>query len=314
MDKNNRKYAVVNIGSLKTKCLLGFFDKNDKFFPLHKSNNLTCFGCGMHENGGRILEKNIKETIKEVLRLKRIIEKNNCQEVRLFATHALRNAVNKQEVKSQIEKATGFKIEIIEPEEEGELYFQAVIRDFTSNDNYIVTDIGGGSVQILIGNKEKLLKNYSFQTGAQFLHETFVRDPHNPETLTKKEDLERIEKYLAEQYTALNGEIGLPLIYGSSNIIDLFKAIKIPLKPYKNSLPHPYKANVKDINDFVERIINFPYGKREEMYPFQEGYMWGIDKAFLNVITLSKKFNSPYIIPSNTSIMEGFLYRLKEEI
>lgn len=310
----NKKYAVINIGSLKTKCLVGFFNENNIFSPLYQSNNLTCLGCGMYENENQILEKHLQETIEEIIRLKQITSKHQCSKTKLFATHALRNAANKEYVKGRIEEATRLKVEIIEPRQEGELYFQAVINDFAlPEQDYIVTDIGGGSVQVLIGNKEKLWENHSFKTGAQILHEKFTNNPHDPESITTKENMQQMKDYLAEQYSIFKNKLGIPLIYGSSNIIDLFKVIKIPLSPYKDSWTHPYKVHVEDLKKFINNIIQFPFGKREEMYQFQEGYMWGIDKAFLNIIMLCEKFGSPYIIPSNASIIQGFLCKMAKE-
>lgn len=309
----NKNYAIINIGSLKTKSLFGYFDEDNRIVPLYQSNNLTCFGCGMFESGGKISQRNVLTTINEVLRLKELVKKYNCRTTRLFATHALREAVNQKEVTKQIQEKTGFDIEIIAPKEEGELYFQAVTADFPSKQELIVVDMGGGSCQILIGDREKLRESYSFKTGAQYLHERFTKDPHNPESITTSEDIEKIKAYLVKEYSILPADLNFPLIYGSSNIIDLLKALKIPLEPRDSFVNHPYKTYAAHLNNFVAHIINFPFEVREKMYTFQKGYIWGVDKAFVNIITLNEKFNSPFILPTNASIMEGFFYKLRRE-
>ena len=308
-----KTYAVINIGTLKVKSLIARFDEDNKIVPLFQSNNLTCFGCGMFEHENQILEKNLAATIEEVQRLKEQVKKLNCQTITLFATHALRDAQNKDWVVKEIKEKTGLDIEIIGPKEEGELYFLAAASDLPERQNFIVADIGGGSCQVLIGERGKLAKDYSFKTGAQFLHEKFTVDPHNSQSITKKDDIGRMKEYLLAQYSALPKNIEAPIIYGSSNIIDLMKALQIPLESYPDSANHPYKTKLAYLSGFVDKIIDFPYGKREEMYKFQEGYMWGIDKAFLNIITLAEKFHSPYILPSNANVVQGFLYKLREK-
>lgn len=316
MDKSNKHYAVINIGTLKTKCLVAFFDGKDRIVPQYRSNNLTCFGCEMLENEGAILEKFLERTIQEILKLKKIVEGYNSSQVRLFATHALRDAKNKDWVIEQIKKKTGYEVEVVGAEREGKLYFQAVLGDFTTNRDYVVVDMGGGSCQVLIGSKKGIAENFSFQTGAQFLHEKFIEDPHNPESFTKERDMKRIKEYLENKYSAFkdysNSPPNLPLIYGSTNIIDLLKAIKLHLEPHQDSSSHPYKTHPQHLTDFVSHIIQFPHAKRDEMYPLQKGYMWGVDKAFLNILNLCEKFNSPYIIPTNASIVEGFLYEMRK--
>lgn len=310
MQKN---YGIINIGSLKTKCLIGYFDKKSSFVPLYWSNNLTCFGCAMYENKNQILPENLEATIREVLKQKRLIEEHKCRKVSLFATHAFRNAANKDYVKGEIERKTGLELEVIGSEEEGRLYFRAVLADFKPDQDYIVSDIGGGSVQILVGKKDDILEDYSFKTGAQFLHETFTKDPHNPQSANTREDLEKMREFLEEQYKDIKAGFGAPFIYGSSNIIDLFKAVGMPMERNLGSRTHPFKVKPSLLDDFIEQIIDLPFRERERRYPFQEGYMWGIDKSFLNVSFLCRKLKSPYIIPSNASVLEGFLYKVKEE-
>lgn len=139
----NEKYAVINIGFLKTKCLIVYLDDaSGKSVPLHRSNELTCFSCGMHENGNRILEKYLQETIDEILKIKQIINKYQCIETKIFATNALRLATNNDYVKRRIENKTKLEVEIVTPEKKGELYFQAMMQCFPYNRDYIVVDMG----------------------------------------------------------------------------------------------------------------------------------------------------------------------------
>ncbi len=306
-------YAAINIGTLKVKSLFAYFE-GDEMTPLFQSNNLTCFGCGMFEHGNQILDENLAATIKEILLLKEKVKEYNCQIVRLFATHALRDAANQKAVVDKIKERTGYEVEIIGPKEEGELYFRAAVSDLPAHQNFVIADIGGGSCQILIGDKDRLVSDYSFKTGALFLHESFTTDPHNAQSLTSEQDLQKMREYLIKEYSILPVNLGFPLIYGSSNIIDLMKTLKIPLEPYPDSHDHPYKVQAAYLSNFISEIIKFPYQTREEKYPFQTGYMWGVDKSFLNITTLAERFASPYILPSNANIVQGFLYKIKAEI
>ena len=301
------------MGSLKTKLLLAYFDENNQIVSLCKTNELTCLSCGMYEAGGNILTENAQATIEEILRLKKIIQQHNCDKVRLFATHALRNAANKEWVIEQIKEKTGYDVEIIGAEEEGKLYFEATLGDFPEGQDFALVDMGGGSCQVLFGSKGDLKTSFSFKTGAQFLHETFIDNPHSPESFTTKENIEKMREHLLNEYAVLPDGLTAPLIYGSSNIIDLMKVLNIPLEPYEDAPNHPYRTHAGRLNDFLNHIIGFSHRVRDEMYPsFQTGYLWGVDKAFLNIITLSDKFNSPYILPTNASIMEGFLRKIKQ--
>lgn len=55
-----------------------------------------------------------------------------------------------------------------------------------------------------------------------------------------------------------------------------------------------------------------PYGKRDETYKYpQQYYMWGIDKALLNVLSIVDHIKAPYVIPSNSNINQGLLLSLE---
>lgn len=228
----------------------------------------------------------------------------------VVSTHAMRKAKNREEIISIIKKETGFDVKNISQEEEADLFFKGVISDFHNEKDYAIVDVGGGSVQILIGNKNELKKSLLIQTGAQFLHEKFTNNPHCEESFTTEENLEKARRYIIEQLLPLKGIGNLPIIYGSSNIIDLMKAMNIPLEENQNSMTHPYITYAKYLDDFIKRIIPFNYKQREQKFIFQKGYMWGIDKAFLNVVTMSELFPSSYIIPSNANIAWGLIYKL----
>lgn len=306
-----KNYAVIDIGTLKVKFLIAHILEGGGIKELYFSNNLTCFGCNMDETGGFILEKNLRATISELLRCRALLKDYNVEKFKVVSTHALRNAKNREVAKKEMEEKTGFEIENISQDQEALLFFQAAMNGFSDGKKeYTVVDVGGGSVQILIGSKNELKIVHRMRSGGQFLHENFTKNPHLPESFTTEEDIERMRKYLLEQLLPLPAGLETPIIYGSSNIIDLMKAMGIPLESYFGSKTHPFKTYAKALNEFIKKVLPFSYKEREIKFPFQEGYVWGVDKAFLNIITLSEKIDSPFIIPSNANVSQGILYNM----
>lgn len=305
-----RKYAVIDIGTLKVKFLIAEISSSNELEELHFSNTLTCFGCGLDENEGNVKEENLEKTVEELLKCKEKILEFDVVETRVVSTHALRRARNKEMVTKRIYEKTGFRVENISQEEEANLFFRGVIQDFTSDQRYAVVDMGGGSVQILIGNKDGLEKTHLMQTGSAYLHENFTNDFDSEESFTTEEDLERMRKYILEQLLPLKGIGDIPIIYGSSNIIDLMKTIGLPLDENPDSHTHPYRTYARYLEEFIQKVLPLNYREREEKYPFQWGYMWGVDKAFLNIITMAEHFPSSYIIPSNSNLSRGIIYEL----
>lgn len=307
-----KAYAVIDIGTLKVKLLIASFT-NGVLTEKYSSNTLTCFGCDMDKNGGYVQDANIVKTINELKRCKKMLKKFGVKKYRVVSTHAMRRSINRDEIIKRIKKEVGFEVENISQEKEAELFFRAVLKDFPPEREYAVVDMGGGSAQILVGSQNSLKHIHMMQTGAQYLHDNFTKDSGNPKSRTTLQDMERMKEYILAQLMPLQKIKGVPIIYGSSNVIDLMKYIGLPLDPNEDSKNHPYRTYSQHLEKFIQRMLPLPYYKREKLFDFQYGYMWGVDKAFLNIVTISEHFTSPFIVPSNENIAKGFLYEMQKK-
>ena len=307
----NQRYAVIDIGTLKVKCLVAEVDEMGELVERYKSNNLTCFGCDMNRNGGWVSEKNLAKTIEELRRLKTVLGEYQVAKFQVVSTHVMRLAKNREDILQKIKEELGWEVENITQEQEASLFYLAVMKGFTNtNQRYAIVDVGGGSVQVLIGLGNYLEKTLLLPTGAQYLHATFTENSDAETSFTKLEDIEKMKDYIVEQLMPVEKNLEVPIVYGSSNIIDLMKAIQLPLEEHRESRSHPYKVYARQLEEFMNRMLPVTYEEREKLFDFQKGYMWGIDKAFLNIVTLAEHLESPYIIPSNANIAQGVVWEM----
>ncbi len=84
-----------------------------------------------------------------------IAEDKGCEDMLGFATSAVRDATNSEDVLRHVRDATGVDIEVLPGEDEARLTFLAVRRWFGwSSGRLVVFDIGGGSLEIAVGSDE----------------------------------------------------------------------------------------------------------------------------------------------------------------
>lgn len=91
----------------------------------------------------------IEEVLAVLLQFKRTcqdFELRN-ENIRLVATEATRNAINREDLLGQIEKKTGWKVELLTKEEEGRLGAMGIASSIGHIEG-ICMDMGGGSVQM----------------------------------------------------------------------------------------------------------------------------------------------------------------------
>lgn len=150
-------------------------------------------------NEGIILPDALARALKTLTRFKSILDEHNIKNVYAFGTSALRNAVNAKEVTGSIQKQTGIIVDIISGDQEASYIYQGVkfALGLDANPSLII-DIGAGSVELIIGNKERMLWKQSLEIGAQRLIEKFrLSDPMT------QENIHALTDYFDQSFTEL---------------------------------------------------------------------------------------------------------------
>ena len=127
--------------------------------PLRLAEHLTPDGL-LSDRGTQALTAFVGEALE-------VAEDKGCEEIHSFATSAVRDATNTDEVLEAVRSATGVKLEVLPGEDEARLTFLAVRRWFGwSSGRLAVFDIGGGSLEIATGSDEAPENAWSMPLGA----------------------------------------------------------------------------------------------------------------------------------------------------
>lgn len=130
-------------------------------------------------NQNIITAEGIDRAVNALILFRQKIDELNVASVFAFGTSALRHASNANEITSKINSTTGIAVKIISGDEEAQFIYEGVKLALNlSQEKYLIVDIGGGSVEFIIGNREKLFWKQSFEIGAQRLLERFHK--HDP--------------------------------------------------------------------------------------------------------------------------------------
>ena len=126
---------------------------------------------------GTVSDKGIDALTEFVGRALELAELKGCEEIYSFATSAVRDAGNCDEVLAHVEKRTGAEIKVLPGEAEARLTFLAVRRWFGwSSGRLAVFDIGGGSLEIAGGKDEAPDVAWSLPLGAARLARQWFAD------------------------------------------------------------------------------------------------------------------------------------------
>jgi exopolyphosphatase / guanosine-5'-triphosphate,3'-diphosphate pyrophosphatase len=124
----------------------------------------------------------LRDFVEEALR---IAEDKGVQQLLAFATSAVRDAANGEEVLAGIEAATNVAIRVLTGPDESRLTFLAARRWFGwSSGRLLVLDIGGGSLEIASGYDEEPAAALSLPLGAgRLTRDWLAEDPPAPEAI-----------------------------------------------------------------------------------------------------------------------------------
>jgi len=172
--------AAIDIGTNSTNLLIADAQGNDIVREVH----VTGLGRGVVHNNA-LNEDAIARTIARLQHYAMLIKQHEVGAIRVTATEACRRATNAAVFLDQAEAVLGTRPLIIAGTEEGRLAYSGALSHLPAHEGItLVVDIGGGSTEIMIGEKT-LQHTVSFPVGTVVLTESHLRhDPPRPEELT----------------------------------------------------------------------------------------------------------------------------------
>ena len=196
------RLGVLDVGSNTLHLLV--VDAHQGARPIPAFSHKAELHFGEHLDGGNQLTLECAEQllafVKEALQ---IAEDKGVHETLAFATSAVREAANGDEVLRLIEEQTGVTVQVLPGPDESRLTFLAARRWFGwSAGRLLVLDIGGGSLEIAAGHDEEPTVAISLPLGAGRLTREWL--PGDPPT---SDDVRQLRKHVRAEIARSAGSV-----------------------------------------------------------------------------------------------------------
>ena len=223
--------------------------------------------------------------------------------IRAFGTAALRTAENAPEFIEQAVSVIGIRPETIPGDREAELIHKGVCQAVPFPDNRVlIMDIGGGSVEFIIADRQKVFWQKSFPVGVAVLWRTFHH--RDPITATEIQNIEHhLETALAELWQALL-QFPAPTLVGASgtfDVIDLFL-----LDPAEKPELYGY-IPVRNFYPLADMLIRSTLAERRAMPKLPEERVEMVVPALVLIRYVLEKADIREIYTSAYAMKEGML-------
>lgn len=312
IDLHNRmRKAVIDLGT--NTFHLFIVEINDlELKALYKEKIAVKLG----QNGiskGKIAADAMKRALHALGIFKNVLDQFEVEVVMGTATSAIRNAKNGKELVDKIFEQTGIQIEVISGEREAELIYKGVKSAMDiGTDNQLIMDIGGGSVEFILGNNEEMLWKQSFEIGAQRLLDRFhLTDPMPAQSL--EEIFEFLDRELASLRAAIKAYRPQSII-GCSGTFDTLcqiynasKGLASKDKPIVQSLPF------KDYRDIHRDLLIKNTAERLAIPGMVSMRVDMIVVASCLISYVTEHIQTEKIMASSYALKEGLLYESEQK-
>src|SRR5690606_6575079 len=194
---NDKKAAVIDLGT-NTSHLLMVELLDNGLEILYKEKLPVKIGKGgISQN--RITDHAQKRAFHTIGHFKSLIDGEKIEQIHVFATSAVRNAVNGPDFAKDIQKRFDLKVNVINGDHEAQLIYEGIkLSGSLNGTTALMMDIGGGSVEFIIGNDKEAFWRQSFAIGGQRRLDLFT--DHEP---ILPEEVDRLNVFLDQQLVPL---------------------------------------------------------------------------------------------------------------
>ena len=195
-EPKKRRLGVLDLGSTSFHLLVADVSRAGELTPVDRERAQLRLGAVMN-TGNRIPDEVFDRALRTARGLRAAAVAWGAEELFAVGTSALREASNGKELAKGLSKAIGVPVRILSGHEEGRLIFAALQQRLSLPKGPILgTDLGGGSLEIVLGQTRSIELETTLHLGAARLHGEYVHsDPIKKSQLRQLND--RIDHDLA---------------------------------------------------------------------------------------------------------------------
>lgn len=165
-------HAVIDIGSNTVR--LSVYRVDDGVAQ-NLFNEKQTVGLAGYRKDGELTEEGIEILIQTLSQFTYIIDTfGDIHYTHAIATASIRNVSNSEEVLKRVKKAIGLTIEVLSGEEEAYLAFIGAGSSLDIREDGVLTDIGGGSTEIVRFQDQRVVDSASLDIGSLSVFRDYV--------------------------------------------------------------------------------------------------------------------------------------------
>jgi len=299
----NKRLAVIDLGTNTFHLLIVDSNSATDFQIVHKEKIFVKLGeFGLSHFKPEIISR----AVKTLMNYKSQVNQYKVDEVLIFGTAALRASSNTDLLIKKVKENCNWDIQVISGKKEAALIYYGVKQTIDLNEvtktPYLIMDIGGGSVEFILADSNKVLWSESFEIGAALLRKQF----HINEPISKIE-IQKLNRYLAETLLPLEEAIQTfptQTLIGASGSFDTVADLSLLENDRKVAIQLP----INQFNQIYEDLLQKNFEERLNTPNLVSQRADMIVVSLILIQYVLSRFNIQYLYKSDYALKEGALW------
>ena len=192
---------------------------------------------------------------------RRALEQLGAERTLAVATSAVRDAENGEAFLGEVEWSYGFTTRLLSGKDEALLTFRGATLTREVEQPTLVIDLGGGSTELIVGDREHVRFHVSLDAGSVRMTERYLHsDP--PTSLYLEQCARAVRALLAEH---VPDDVRPAAAIGVAGTITTLAALAQNLPEYDPVQVHGFRLTAKDVDEPLARLATLPLNYRQEL-------------------------------------------------
>jgi exopolyphosphatase / guanosine-5'-triphosphate,3'-diphosphate pyrophosphatase len=304
-----QRVAAVDCGTNSIRLLIADIDpERTAATDIARELRIVRLGEGV-DRTGRLSPAALDRTIGALRDYADLIARAEPAAVRMVATSATRDAANAQEFVDRVKEVLGIAPEVVSGDEEAWLSFTGATRELTGTPApYLVTDIGGGSTEFVLGGPQGVSGVRSVDIGCVRMTERHLRTdpPQEAEIDAATRDIDGALDLVAASMPAERAST----LVGLAGSVTTVAGIALGLESYDSARIHHSRIPAARVHEITTALLGQTRAQRAAIGVMHPGRVDVIGAGALVLDRIMTRFGFAEVLVSEHDILDGIAWSL----
>ena len=311
------RVAAIDCGTNSIRLLIADIDpERAALTDIAREMKIVRLGEGV-DRTGRLSEAALDRTIGALREYADLIRQAAPRGVRMVATSATRDAANSQEFVDRVKEVLGVAPEVVSGDEEARLSFTGATRELAGAAHareggcpppYLVTDIGGGSTEFVLGGPDGVSGARSVDIGCVRMTERHLHgDPPSPAEVTAATaDIDAAVALVAGSVPVRQART----LVGLAGSVTTVAGIALGLARYDPARIHHSRVSAEQVHEITGQLLGQTRAQRAAIGVMHPGRVDVIGAGALVLDRIMIRLGFAEVLVSEHDILDGIAWSL----